>query len=264
MCKESTFKDQTARSKVGYTILFYLPCLFVFSIFLMLLPSITSSSSLWALVGIKMFSLCLYIYGAAEMYCYRTVMLCSTARILTPFLLLFWSVQPLTWVAFTYSLLEISFGTSTLIAYLSENLSNKMLKQLTERTLLGGLDESVIMPMYTRVAVCLMSVLEWLVGFRCIIRPEFIEWFSTSPPIDDADEILSFHDASLCFGTTSVIASSVLLMVVVVFKVAAIKWWIAAYHISIAVSLIPLRIIFTFIPFANFTVFTIFFLNIFH
>ena len=242
MCKE-LFKNEPARSKVGYTILFYLPLSFLLSIFILLLPSITDASPLWTVVGIKLFSVCLYIYGAAEMYCLRSIMICSITRMLAPVLLCFWSLHSLTWTVFLYATLEVSFGTATLLAYVSETLSDKMLKQLTERTLLGGLDESIVMPSYTRIAVCLMSVLEWVLGLRCILKPHFIEWFAQPPPTDSTEEVLSFHSAAICFGTTSVITSTMLLIAVVIFKVAAIKWWIAAYHMSIALSLVPLKLI---------------------
>ena len=186
------------------------------------------------------------------MYCIRSVMVCSTVRIVTPILLLFWSVYSLTWTSFLYACLEVAFGSFTLFAFLTETLTPNLLHQLNERTLKGGLDETIVMPSYTRVAVCLMSVLEWTMGFRCVMQPSFIEWFASSTSVsssmtmqasDRESERLSFHAAAICFGSLSVVTSTVLLVVVMVFKVAAIKWWIAAYHMSISMSMVPLRLL---------------------
>ena len=245
----SFFKHEPPRSKLGYSILFYLPCLFLLSLTIMWLPYFASYSPLWGLVGIKMFGTSLFIYGSAEKYCLRSVMICSVARVVAPVLLGGWSVQSLTWPAFVYGMLETAGGLSTLLLSVTETVSPEMLERLSERTQLGGLDETIIMPTYTRAAVCLMSVLEFTLGFRCIVRPQFIEWIVSKPEVVlQIGNDNSFYAASVCFGTVTVITSSVLLVVVLVFKVAAMKWWVAAYHMNIALSIVPLRLIFG-IPF---------------
>ena len=245
------FKHEPPRSKVGYTVLFYLPFLFTLSVCFLFLPYFASVSPLWAVAGIKMFSACLYIYGSAEKYCIRSIMVCSVARIAAPLLVGGWDYSSLSWAALWYCTLEACGGICTLLTYITETLSPEMLEKLSERTSLGGLDETIIMPTYTRAAVCLMSMLEWMLGVRCLIKPTFIEWIVSKPEavVDDflydaESSESSFLGAAVCFGAVTVITSSMLIVVVLVFKVAAMKWWIAAYHMNIAFAMLPLRLIF--------------------
>ena len=238
------FKNEPPRSRVGYTVLFYLPCLFALSLVFIFSTFFAGVSSLWSIVGLKMFSSSLYIYGPAEKYCIRSVMVCSAARLAAPFLLgtHFWSLfDSWAWPASLYGALEIVGGITTTFVYSTESLSSTMTNKLRERTALGGLDETVIMPPHTRIAVCLMAVLEWIVGLQCVLRPEFVEWITKTTPSENST---SFLAATSCYGTVTVITSTIMLVVVLVFQVAAIKWWIAAYHVNMALSILPLRFIF--------------------
>ena len=235
------------RSALGTCFLLYLPgLLLVGAGFVVLAPHHG-----WSLAGLHLLAAAYTIYGGAEKYCVRAVMAVSVpVRLCVAAVLLSESWKgdgsarvsgggPYYFV-YAWTGLETLSAAPGLWYLVQETVPSSLQQKLDQRTTAdGALAASVRLPRHTRAVVCATALVEALLGVIGLYRPQLTAWFV---PLGAADEAESY-EAMRAYGLASA-ANAVVILVIGFSSVAAMKWWCAAYHLLIASSLLPMRLLF--------------------
>jgi hypothetical protein len=255
------------RSSLGTWFLLYLPGLLLLGLSFALLAPHHG----WSLAGLHLVAAAYTIYGGAEKYCVRQVMAASVpVRLCVAAVLLGgrWkssggtSIDPMTgeddgsrdggggggggggayYFLYIWAGIELLTATPALWHMVQETIPPPLQQKLDRRTTAdGALAASVRLPSHTRAVVCVTALIEALLGVLGLYQPRSISWFVPlgASAADDGDA----YEAMRAYGLASAANAVVILIAVGVLSVAAMKWWCATYHLLIASSLLPLRVL---------------------